>query len=365
MQPTTLFPFGQYAVPDYDNLNRRYTEASPDLAQEYPLPSLLPLRHPALQSLLGTYPIPDRLPPWWSACRQSLIKGCPCIASLVHSLSREEFRHGTIDQQRWRTWRNVSCELPAASGSCWREHGPSLYWLLHELLPAQQRQLWLERFGNRGEKETPADLDLVITAAPQWWLNMSNGRGWYSCMGKHSDRDPRILGNWYDSGVALAALVVRGADCWTPDCLIARTTLRLVWDETPSWDETGALQMATSSPRVALGRTYHNDLTSACNLLAALAALFEQQHLTWGCIGGTNTAQYADGGLLGTIDVADTPRDQYGVPFWRPAIVDEPYLDGAAAYRDRQEREENGVWAYSALSMTLCRLREAVLLCRS
>ena len=45
-------------------------------------------------------------------------------------------------------------------------------------------------------------------------------------------RDPRIIGNWYDTGVVLAALVARGADCWTPDCLIARTTVRLVIDNT-------------------------------------------------------------------------------------------------------------------------------------
>lgn len=365
MQPTTLFPFGLYLVPDYENISRLYTEASPDLARDFPLPSLLPRRHPALQSLLGTYSIPDRLPPWWPACHQSLIKGCPCIAPLAHAINREEFRHGTIDQQRWKAWRNQDCELPEASGSCWREHGPGLYWLLHELLPTEQRQLWLERFGNRGEKETPADLDLVITAAPQWWLNMSNGRGWYSCMGKSIDRDPRILGNWYDTGVALAALVAREANCWTPDCLIARTTVRLVWNEAPSWDEAGSLHMPTSSPRIVLGRTYHNDLTSACNLLAALSALFEQQQLAWGCIGGTNTAQYAHGGLLGELDVADMERDLFGVPFWRPARIDEPYLDGDAAFREREGREENGAWTYPALSTVLCHLRESALSCHS
>ena len=91
-------------------------------------------------------------------------------------------------------------------------------------------KVWLDRFVNRGDKDIPLDLDLVITSDPAWWLTMGNGRGWSSCAGTGTTRDPRIIGNWYDTGVVLAALVARGADCWTPDCLIARTTVRLVID---------------------------------------------------------------------------------------------------------------------------------------
>ena len=366
MQQTNLFPFGLSTVPDHEDLSCRYAETIPALAQEYPLPSMLPRRHPVLQQLAGTYPAQDSLPPWWTDCIKAISKGCPCIAPLIHSINREEFRRGSIDQQRWKTWRDEGCTLPeAASESCWRAHGPSLYWIIDEILPAESRQLWLERFGNRGDKDTPFDLDLVITAAPQWWLNMSNGRGWYSCMGSGNDRDPRILGNWYDTGVVLAALVARGADCWPPDCLIARTTVRLVWEEAPTWNETGSMQIAASAPRAVLGRTYHNDLTAACNLLVALAMLFEQHGLSWGCIAGTNTAQFARSGSLGGIDVADMQCDMFGVAFWRPARIDEPYLDGEAAYRERDEREQNGVWTYPALSISPCRLQESVLPCRS
>src|SRR5260370_27897555 len=132
-------------------------------------------------------------------------------------------------------------------------------------LAAQSRKVWLDRFVNRGDKDIPLDLDLVITSDPAWWLTMVNGRRWSSYTGTGTTRDPRFIGNWYDTGVVLAALVARGADCWAPDCLIARTTVRLVVDDMP----TALEQVVTerSALRLVLGQVYHNDLTSACNLL--------------------------------------------------------------------------------------------------
>lgn len=358
MTNDSRFPFGLSVVSQHQDLCRRYAEAVPDLVADYPLPARLPRRHPILQALEGTYPVQDTLPPWWSACRQSLIKSCPCIAPLVHAISREEFRHGAIDQQRWKMWRNESCELPKASGSCWREHGPGLYWILDEVLPTESRRLWLDRFGNRGDKDTPRDLDLVLTAAPQWWLNMGNGRGWHSCMGRGSNRDQRVVGNWYDTGLLFAAQVSRDADCWAEDCLIARTTVRVVWEGELALGAAGSTMMMPTEPRVVFGRTYHNDLTAACNLLLSLATLVEEQHLSWGCIADTNTAQYARDGSLGAVEVADSSRTAFGPAFWRPAGIDEPYLDGEASYREREEREQDGFWAYPILSQYSCRLRD-------
>lgn len=279
MQHELHIPFGLSHVENYEEVSRRYTATIPDLAKNTPLPPALPSRHPALEQLEGRYAVQDRLPPWWHGCVDALISECPCLEPLVRPTSLEEFRRGSIDQRRWNRWRNAECQLTEGQKPvpCWQHHGPGLYRIMAEVLPAQDRPLWLDRFVIRGDKDIPLDVDLVITSAPQWWLNMSNGRGWSSCMGAGSDRNPRITGNWYDTGVVLAALVARCADCWAPDCLIARTTVRLVVDDVP----TALEQVVTerSALRLVLGQVYHNDLTSACNLLVSLVALFEERGL--------------------------------------------------------------------------------------
>ena len=353
-------PFGLFQVANYEEVTLRYISDIPDLAQEAPLPPALPARHPLLAQLEGRYAVQDHLPSWWEGCMEVLTTACPCLDTLMRSLSQEEFRRGSIDQQRWKSWRNIECQLTEAQKPvpCQIRLGPGLYWIMAGALPAQSRKDWLDRFVNRGDKDMPQDLDLVITSDPAWWLNMGNGRGWSSCTGTGTTRDPRIIGNWYDTGEVLAALVVRGADCWTPDCLIARTIVRLVID-----DMTGSVasaDTASSSLRVVLGRVYHNDLTSACNLLVSLAVLFEQHGLSWGCIAGTNTAQFAQDGSLGELIIEGEARKALGVPYWLPAATERPALEGQVAYLESDERASGGSWTYPLFSVYACHLQSSL-----
>jgi hypothetical protein len=186
-------------------------------------------------------------------------------------------------------------------------------------------------------------------------------------VGTGPDRDLRVIGNWYDTGVLLAALVARGADCWTPECLIARTTLRLVMDELPisgddhddndgsGNDDENPPVPVPSVQRVVVGRVYHNDLTSACNLLAALAALLEQHNLYWGCIAGTNTAQFACDSLFGELLFARAPHQTLGQPYWLPTGFERPALEGQVAYLEREEPESGGSWTYPTFGVHTCR----------
>ena len=187
---------------------------------------------------------------------------------------------------------------------------------------------------------------------------MGNGRGWSSCTGTGTTRDPRIIGNWYDTGVVLAALVARGADCWTPDCLIARTTVRLVIDNMTGSASTN--DTAESSLRVVLGQVCHNDLTTACNLLVSLAALFEQHGLSWDCIAGTNTAQFAQDGSLGELAIEEEARKALGVPYWLPAATERPALEGQVAYLESDELASGGSWTYPLFSVYVCQLLDPI-----
>jgi hypothetical protein len=353
-------PFGLSPVANHEEVLRRYVSAIPDLAQEAPLPQTLPARHSLLVQLEGRYALQDHLPPWWHGCVESLTTTCPCLEPLVRPLSQEEFRHGSIDQRRWKPWRNAECQLTEGQKPvpCWKLRGPGLYRIMAGVLPAESRQIWLDRFVNRGDKDIPLDLDLVITSDPAWWLIMGNGRGWYSCAGTGPLRDPRIIGNWYDTGVVLASLVVRGADCWTPDCLIARTTVRLVIDN--NTDSASKNDTTESSLRIVLGRVYHNDLTSACNLLVSLAALFEQHGLSWGCIAGTNTAQFAQDGSLGELAIEGETRKALGVPYWLPEATECPALEGQVTYLESDELASGGSWTYPLFSVYACQLLDPI-----
>jgi len=291
---------------------------------------------------------------------EALTTACPCLNPLLQPLSQEEFRRGSIEQQRWKSWRNIECQLTEAQKPvpCQIRLGPGLYWIMAGALPAQSSKVWLDHFVNRGDKDIPLDLDLVITSDPAWWLIMGNGRGWSSYAGTGTLLDPRIIGNWYDTGVVLAALVARGTDCWTPDCLIARTTVRLVID-----NNTGSIASAdTAEPslRVVLGQVYHNDLTTACNLLVSLAALFEQHGLSWGCIAGTNTAQFAQDGSLGELAIEEETRKALGVPYWLPAATERPALEGQVAYLESDGLESFGSWTYPLFSVYACQLLDPI-----
>jgi hypothetical protein len=195
-------PFGLSQFANYEKVLRRYISVMPDLAQEAPLPHMLPTRHPLLAQLEGRYDAQDHLPPWWEGCVEALTTACPCLDTLMRSLSQEEFRRGSVDQQRWKTWRNAGCQLTEEQTPvpCQNRRGPGLYWIMARALPAQSRKVWLDRFVNRGDKDIPLELDLVITSDPAWWLNMGNGRGWSSYASNDSVRDPSIIGNWCGAG---------------------------------------------------------------------------------------------------------------------------------------------------------------------
>jgi hypothetical protein len=354
-------PFGLSQVANYEEVSLRYISDIPDLAQEAPLPHMLPTRHPLLAQLEGRYAMQDGLPPWWEGCMEVLTAACPCLDTLMRSLSQEEFRRGSIDQQRWKRWRTAGCQLTEEHKPvpCQKRRGPGLYWIMAGALPAQSSKAWLDRLVNRGDKDMPLELDLVITSDLAWWLNMGNGRGWSSCAGTVTTRDPRLIGNWYDTGVVLAAVVARGTDCWTPDCLIARTTVRLVIDNTIGSVSTN--DTAESSLRVVLGQVYHNDLTSACNLLVSLATLFELHGLSWGYIAGTNTAQFAQDGSLGELAIEEEARKALGVPYWLPAATERPALEGQVAYLESNELASGGSWTYPLFSVYACQLLDPII----
>jgi len=349
-------PFGVSQMINYDEVSRRYIIAMPDLAKVTPLPQTLPTRHPLLAQLEGRYAMQDHLPPWWHGCVDILITNCPCLKPLVGALSQEEFRRGSIDQRRWKPWRGTECQLPEGKRSvpCWKRRGPGLYWIMAGVLQAEGEKVWLDRLVHRGDKDIPLDLDLILTSDPAWWLNMGNGRGWSFHSDTGSMGDPRVISNWYDTGVVLAALVVRGADCWQPDGLIACTTVRLVLDNIPG--SAASTDTAESSLRVVLGQVYHHDLTSACNLLVSLAALFEQHGLSWGCIAGTNTVEFARDGLLGELVIEKETRRAMGVPNFLPAGVERPALEGEVAYLEDDERASEGRWTYPLFSVYACHL---------
>jgi hypothetical protein len=349
--------FGLTLVVERDTMQRRYCETSSSLAREFPLPSTLPRRHPLLAQFEERFSVEDQLPPWWAACREAFQQRCPCLESLLQEMTCAEFRRGSVDHTRWKAWR--ACLCPASSDesetACGYTHRAwNLSLLAENILGEESRERWRDLIVNRGEKGIPHELDLVITSAPDWWLNMSNGRGWTSCMGKDDERSCCIIGNWYDTGVLLAALVERGGDCWTPNAIIARTTLRLAWKADTQNDDFEPTVVYPSSLCVALGRVYHNDQTAAYNLLAELVRHIEQRGLAWGCIAATNTANAVSTGLLGPIAVEQQVVPCAGVAFWRPASVDEPYLDGEACFRERREESSSAILAYPSLSIYPC-----------
>jgi len=366
------FPFGIGRIMDYTELWRRYTEEIPLLAEQVTLPLALPCRHPALSHLEGRYPVEDRLPPWWQDCLKALTRRCPCLEPLLSATSREEFRRGSLDQQRWKAWRDTSCRLSGEAQRptpCWHDAGPGLSRLLTAVLAAGERPVWLDRFVGRGTKDLPRELDLVITAHPAWWLNMANGRNWFSCMGTGPDRDLRLPGNWYDTGVVLAALVERGGDCWASEVLIARTTLRVATeDHLPVPGEQEISQTPGERPvqRVVLGRVYHNDHTAACTLLSTLEDLFEAHRLPWGCIAGSATAEMILDGSLGALDIGREPRQAAGFPYWLPADIERPAMEGQVAYLERDEQggsggSSKGSWTFPSFGIHACqRLRPAL-----
>jgi len=105
---------------------------------------------------------------------------------------------------------------------------------------------------------------------------------------------------------------------------------------------------------------YHNDQISVCNLLFFLAALFEQHKLSWGCIAGTNTAQFAQDGSLGELAIEEEAGKALGVPNFLPAATERPALEGQVAYLESDELASGGSWMYPLFSAYACQLLDPI-----
>src|SRR5262249_4352287 len=153
-----------------------------------------------------------------------------------------EWRSGLLSEARWQSWKMGS----SAAKSLMRS--PKLI----ALLPTSLEKEWFEE---RGPKDTPHDLDLIISFRPEHLLNMSNGDGWTSCQHLYEGSCNECLpAHWYDTGVAVALVVPRGADIWQGaertrnGVVLARTTLRVFFEH----DHT---------PVIVIGRPYDNNKT--------------------------------------------------------------------------------------------------------
>jgi hypothetical protein len=310
-RPKHRAPYGTYDV-DQGTIEQ-YAVLAPSLSDYYPLPEVLPLHHPLLQQLSGTYPVQDAPAPWWPLC---VAQVDPLLRPLLAGLSVEEYRQGTIAEERWRAFKQDHEDA-------WPARLPKSP-KITRLLEATD---WASLFTNRGPAETPHDLDLVVSTHPAYFINMSNGAGWTSCQHYRKGGDSCCLpGNFYDTGVAVTMLLPRGADVWEPGCVLARTTLRAFVDD-------------DGCDIAAIGQVYHNNHTSALWLLAHLARLLDERGCDWSVVSSTNTANYALSSQLGeTLRRRAGPHATvYGMPFWLPYEWFPPYLDGELEIDERRE----------------------------
>ena len=313
------FPYGTYRV-DEDCIERYDDDY--EHADEYPLPTELPLHHPLLQALEGTTSVQDAPAPWWPNC----VAAAPAfLRPLLAGLSVEEYRSGVVDDTRWRAFKHTNAEALKAH----RLTSPKLSQLL-AALPERGADdpfsppTWTQLFTDRGPAVTPTTLDLVISTQPQHFFNMSNGRGWTSC--QFRGHDPICLpGNFYDTGVAVAMLLAPGADIWQDDVVIARLTLRVVRER------------ARKRECIAIGNSYHNDRSAATWLILHLIRLLEERRHPWGFIEDTTSDGYRALGELGSaLQRRDWRREveAQGDPVWIPEPISPPYLDGSAQWTD-------------------------------
>ncbi|MBO0781828.1 MAG: hypothetical protein J2P37_23670, partial [Ktedonobacteraceae bacterium] len=300
------FPYGQYVVDPM--VRQRYQQAAPQLAERYALPTSLPRHHFLLQRVCRLWQVSDAPAPWWPDFLTSLEDLPEAARSLLRDLSTQEFRSGTIQEQRWRhVQQHCGGSLQGQPLT-----SPKLTHLLEDTC-------WNWCFQQRGPQETPTQFDLVLSCAPEYVLNMSNGAGWQSCMhaARGSCKD-QLPGNFYDTGVAVALLLPQGASIWEEQVVIARTTLRVVRD------------LSTNEPLIALGRMYQNNLTAATLFLQQLIMHLEQAQLRWGCITMTNTHSLLMHGAMGKAYQQFFWQEcaTQGEAFWLPQQWQLPYIDG-------------------------------------
>jgi hypothetical protein len=312
-------PYGSYSVDP--TFRSRYGERS-GLEQQVPLTDSLPYHHPALERLTGRTPICDAPGPWWSDMLETVPED---LQELLRDISPEEYRAGVVADHRWRAFKRHHAHLS--------HRGPSIGGLLDfSSNTSPNAALWETLWQERGSKDTPLEMDLVISTQPECFLNMSNGSGWSSCMGLCSSGSSRSLpGNFYDPGVAIAMLLPRGASIWDKKVIIARTTLRHQHFQEQGGDV------------IALGRCYHNNRTAAQNLILSLISLLETQGLVWGFIMSTSSHDLWTQGHLGAErqHIQLTSSVTYGDAFYlpRPDCL-QPFVDGACSWQDTYRDEE-------------------------
>lgn len=307
------FPYGTFSVDA--SVRDLYTKAR--LSYSYPLPDVLPMHHPILQQLEGVYPMVDALPPWWT---QVVENGDPMLKPLLQAVTIREWRLGVLDQERWHSWkRNLSPQEQEVVQCTFTElmRSPKLI----ATLPTSQTRNW---FKERGPKDTPEDLDLIISFRPEYLLNMSNGCGWTSCQHLHEGSyNEHLPGNWYDTGMAVAMVIPRGATIWQGveserrGVVLARTTLRVFFDH-------------EQTPVIVIGCCYDNNQTLLSLLLSRLVALFRDQRLDWGTMSDSGLTNLIQDGFIGNYQrvVWEEEPDLCSVPFWRPPHFYRPYIDG-------------------------------------
>jgi hypothetical protein len=309
---THQFPYGTFFVDS--SVRHRYNNAP--LSRTYPLPDTLPMHHPLLQQLEGVYPVVDTLPPWWS----TVVERCDlALKPLVQEVTIREWRSGVLDDKRWRAWKEQMSPqeldrlLNTSVGNSLL-HRPKLAALFSGV-----ETYWFE---GRGPKDTPQELDLVISFRPEYLLNMSNGRGWTNCQDLYEGNEHECLhGNWYDTGVAVALIVPRGADIWQgaererEGVVLARTILRV-------------FHFDDHTLGVVIGGFCDNNKTLEVLLFSRLLSLFQDQGLSWGSMYCLTRLQQSC--FIGSL--REEEQELHSIAFWRPSGVGLPYIDDTSRW---------------------------------
>jgi hypothetical protein len=309
------FPYGTFPVAS--SVLDLYQKAP--LSHICPLPDALPMHHPVLQHLEGIYPMADTLPPWWAEWASM---STPALKPLLQAVTKREFREGVVDQQRWRSWKT---SMPPQEQEVLQTTSIGKRLMQSpKLIPTFMESYQKEWFEERGPRDTPEDLDLIVSFRPEHLLNMSNGHGWTSCQHLYEGSCNECLpANCYDTGVAVALVVPRGADIWQGadrtrnGVVLARTTLRVFFEH--------------DTPVVVICRPYDNNKTVLSLLLSRLVTLFQDHGLSWGTIGYYALTDLLQSGFIGNYQRVrrEEERELCSPAFWMPPHFDQPYVDGA------------------------------------
>src|SRR5258708_37330585 len=89
--------------------------------------------------------------------------------------------------------------------------------------------------------------------------------------------------------------------------------------------------------------------------MEALDGFFESRHRAWGCIVGTDRTLFAYNSLFEQLALGPSPHQTLGQPYWLPAGVERPALEGQVAYLERAEPESVGGWTFPTFGVHACR----------